>query len=326
MPRHHPVARGGVPARPEGRVADAGRRVRRPDPARRPAEPVGPADARLPGRGRAAAPRRDRLPGRRPDRAPACSPSCCGSSPTTRGRRRTSSCRACRTASCAPACARRRSIGFAQAPDAIVDLWVQTLDQAPGHELLDLRLPLRHADHAAPGRRSSTPPAAEAVPAIMYGLTGVHDDEFFAARAQRDGELGGHRDDLRRGRSRRAHARAGPHPAPGDRCAPPATIPLELHCHASTGLAQHNYMEGLKAGFTILHTASRPMANGPSLPSDRGHVADPGEHGPLARPGPRAASPRRGELRVGGPGRRFRTRCAGRVRPAASTSTSCPAA
>lgn len=35
----------------------------------------------------------------------------------------------------------------------------------------------------------------------------------------------------------------------------------------STGLAPHNYIEGIKAGFTILHTASRPMANGPSLPS-----------------------------------------------------------
>jgi oxaloacetate decarboxylase alpha subunit len=44
-------------------------------------------------------------------------------------------------------------------------------------------------------------------------------------------------------------------------------LPLELHCHNTTGLAPHNYVEGIRAGFTILHTASRPMANGPSLPS-----------------------------------------------------------
>ena len=44
-------------------------------------------------------------------------------------------------------------------------------------------------------------------------------------------------------------------------------LPVELHCHNSTGLAPLNYLAGLDAGIRVLHTASEPLANGPSLPS-----------------------------------------------------------
>lgn len=45
------------------------------------------------------------------------------------------------------------------------------------------------------------------------------------------------------------------------------SIDLELHCHNTTGLAQHNYIVGLESGYTTLHTASRPLANGVSMPT-----------------------------------------------------------
>lgn len=43
--------------------------------------------------------------------------------------------------------------------------------------------------------------------------------------------------------------------------------PIELHCHTTSGLAQLNYLEAVEHGVDILHTCSRPLANGPSLPS-----------------------------------------------------------
>ncbi|WP_027928997.1 carboxyl transferase [Amycolatopsis thermoflava] len=159
-------------------------------------------------------------------------------------------------------------IGFAMAPDAIVDLWVRTLIKhgVTSFWIYDCLYDMPTMHRLASVIHTS---GGQAVPAIMYGLTGVHDDAFFAARAK---EMA----------SWRGVETIYVEDAPGvltperARTLLPAireatgTIPLELHCHASTGLAQHNYIEGVKAGFTILHTASRPMANGPSLPSTEG--------------------------------------------------------
>ncbi len=44
-------------------------------------------------------------------------------------------------------------------------------------------------------------------------------------------------------------------------------IPIEFHSHCTTGLAPLSYLEAIKAGVTILHTAVAPLANGTSLPA-----------------------------------------------------------
>ena len=44
-------------------------------------------------------------------------------------------------------------------------------------------------------------------------------------------------------------------------------IPFEIHSHCTTGLGPHNYLEAMRLGVTTFHTASSPLANGPSLPS-----------------------------------------------------------
>ena len=44
-------------------------------------------------------------------------------------------------------------------------------------------------------------------------------------------------------------------------------IPVELHSHCTTGLAPIVYLEALKLGVRILHTAIPPLANGASQPS-----------------------------------------------------------
>ncbi len=42
--------------------------------------------------------------------------------------------------------------------------------------------------------------------------------------------------------------------------------PLELHSHCTIGLAPLVYLEGVRAGFTVIHTASGPLARGTSQP------------------------------------------------------------
>jgi oxaloacetate decarboxylase alpha subunit len=44
-------------------------------------------------------------------------------------------------------------------------------------------------------------------------------------------------------------------------------IPVELHSHCTTGLAPLVYLEAVKSGIKILHTAIPPLANGSSQPS-----------------------------------------------------------
>ena len=43
--------------------------------------------------------------------------------------------------------------------------------------------------------------------------------------------------------------------------------PIELHSHCTIGLAPFVYMEGLRAGFEVLHTAVGPLARGTSNPA-----------------------------------------------------------
>jgi oxaloacetate decarboxylase alpha subunit len=107
---------------------------------------------------------------------------------------------------------------------------------------------------------------AEVVPSIMFGLSDVHTDEFFAER-------------VREIASWNLADAIYFEDAPGvltperARTLVPALleaagdIPIELHSHTTTGLAPLVYIEGIRAGIEIIHTASRPLANGPSIPS-----------------------------------------------------------
>jgi oxaloacetate decarboxylase alpha subunit len=44
-------------------------------------------------------------------------------------------------------------------------------------------------------------------------------------------------------------------------------VPLEFHAHCNNGLAPLNYLEAIKLGVSVLHTAIPPLANGSSQPS-----------------------------------------------------------
>jgi oxaloacetate decarboxylase (Na+ extruding) subunit alpha len=161
-------------------------------------------------------------------------------------------------------------IGFAHTPEAIIDLWAQTLIK---HGVTSFWLYDCLFDLPTMKRLSDVVTAAggTAVPAVMYGLTSVHDDAFFADRAAEMASWAGTRSLYVEDAAGVLKPERAATLLPAIRAAT-GDIPLELHCHATTGLAPHNYVEGIKAGFTWLHTASRPMANGVSLPSTENMV------------------------------------------------------
>jgi oxaloacetate decarboxylase alpha subunit len=107
---------------------------------------------------------------------------------------------------------------------------------------------------------------AEPVPAVMYGISPIHTDKWFAARVR---EMVGWgvtaaiyvEDAAGILKPQRARTLL---PALVDAA---GDVPVELHCHNTTGLAPLNYLIGVESGIRRVHAASRPVANGPSLPS-----------------------------------------------------------
>jgi oxaloacetate decarboxylase (Na+ extruding) subunit alpha len=172
------------------------------------------------------------------------------------------------TTQCRASFRSRNIIGMGFTPDSVMDLWIRTQIKhgIQSFWLYDCLYDLPTMERVT---RVVHELGGEPVPSVMYGLTDVHDDTFFTERAARMATWPGVRslyvEDAAgiltpdRARTLLPALRA----AAGD-------VRLELHCHNTTGLAQHNYVIGLESGFTVLHTASRPMANGPSLPSTEG--------------------------------------------------------
>lgn len=156
-------------------------------------------------------------------------------------------------------------VGFAHAPDCIIDLWVHTLIR---HGVRSFWIYDCLYDMGAMRRLAGviSDAGGYAVPSVMYGLTDLHDDAFFAQRAGEMASWPGVQSIYLEDAAGVLKPERAATLLPAVRAAT-GDVPLELHCHNTTGLAPHNYIEGIRAGFTILHTASRPMANGPSLPS-----------------------------------------------------------
>ncbi|MBL5974721.1 MAG: carboxyltransferase [Candidatus Leucobacter sulfamidivorax] len=157
------------------------------------------------------------------------------------------------------------AVGFAHTPQVVLDLWIQTLIKhgATSFWLYDCLYDMEIMKHMVGVVRDA---GGQPVPAIMYGYTSVHDDAFFAERASQmatwDGVESIYFEDAA-GVLKPERARTL---LPAIRDAVGQT-PLEMHAHNTTGLAQHNYIIALESGFNRLHTASRPLANGASLPS-----------------------------------------------------------
>lgn len=154
---------------------------------------------------------------------------------------------------------------FGLTPDVLMDLWVQTLVKH-GIQSFWVYDCLYNMDQMRRLCQVIHDLGAEVVPAIMFGISPVHTDEWFASRV---------REMVSWGTVDAIYVEDAPgilSPERGATLIPALVaaagdVPVELHCHNTIGVAPLNYLTGLRSGVRIFHTASRPLANGPSLPS-----------------------------------------------------------
>lgn len=107
---------------------------------------------------------------------------------------------------------------------------------------------------------------AEVIPSLMYTLSPVHTDELYAQKAKKLVDMGCidaiHVEDA--GGILTPERIKTLLPAIIREC---KGVPIEIHAHCNTGLAPLVYLEAIKMGACLVHTAVSPLANGSSLPS-----------------------------------------------------------
>jgi oxaloacetate decarboxylase (Na+ extruding) subunit alpha len=154
---------------------------------------------------------------------------------------------------------------FGMTPDVLIDLWVQPLVKH-GMNSFWVYDCLYNLEEMRRLCRTIVDAGGQALGAVMYGISPVHTDEWFADRVREMvswPEVSG------------IYVEDAPGILTPERAATlvPALleaageVPVEWHFHNNTGMGAVNYMTAVRAGGRILHTCSRPLANGPSLPS-----------------------------------------------------------
>lgn len=162
-------------------------------------------------------------------------------------------------------------VTFGLTADNVMDLWVQRLC-AHGIGSFWIYDGLFNTDKI--GRLVTTAQAegAAAVPCILYADSPFHTDDYYAARTRELVALGADGIELEDAAGlltperTRSLVTAIVQAAGG--------VPVEIHFHSNNALAPLNYLEGVLAGATRVHTASRPLAAGVSLPSTENTVAN----------------------------------------------------
>jgi oxaloacetate decarboxylase alpha subunit len=162
-------------------------------------------------------------------------------------------------------------VTFGLTADSVMDLWVQRL-AAHGIGSFWIYDGLFNVDKIGRLVKTAQAHGAKAIPCILYADSPFHTDEYYAARTRELVATGADGIELEdaaglltpeRTRTLVAAIRA----AAGE-------LPVEIHFHSNNALAPINYLEGLLSGADIVHTASRPLAAGVSLPSTENTVAN----------------------------------------------------
>ncbi len=166
---------------------------------------------------------------------------------------------------------------FGLTPDSLMDLWIRTLARH-GIDSFWIYDCLYNMDRMERLCRTVHEAGCEVVPAVMFGISRVHTDGWFADRV-REMVGWGITDAIY------VEDAAGIMEPERARTLMPALVeaagdvPVEMQCHNTTGMAPVNYLAGVEAGVRILHTAVGPMANGPSVPSTERTVENLGWRG-----------------------------------------------
>jgi oxaloacetate decarboxylase alpha subunit len=157
------------------------------------------------------------------------------------------------------------NVTFGLTPDSLMDLWVRRLC-AHGVRSFWIYDVLFNMDKMLRLAKVAKEAKAEVAGAIMFSLSPVHTDEYYADKAQ---QLAASPDVdtillydtagvLDRERMQTLLPGIVEHTR-GKR--------IEFHSNNLLGISAKAYLDAIDLGVTVLHTASRPMANGPSVPS-----------------------------------------------------------
>jgi oxaloacetate decarboxylase alpha subunit len=182
-------------------------------------------------------------------------------------------------------------VSFGVTPDALMDLWMRRLNEhgVRSYWIYDV---LYGVGNFARLARIAKEYGSEVLGTVFFTRSPVHTDEYLAAKAAEiaavpdiDGVL--------------FYDTAGVldverlHSLVPLIIAAAAGKPVEFHSNNLMGTSGLAYVEAVEHGIRVLHTASRPMANGPSIPStesvvrnlelmDCGHAIDKDLLAPVA--------------------------------------------
>src|SRR5664280_1107143 len=159
----------------------------------------------------------------------------------------------------------KNAVTFQVLPDDVVYLWVELLVRN-GIRWLNAMDALADLDNISESVKIGQRAGASVCLGLVYTVSPVHTDEYYAGKVQ---------EALRQVNLDRIMIKDSGGLLTVDRirtlvpamCKAAGTIPIELHSHCMTGLAPLVYLEGVKAGVDAVHTATAPLANGPSQPS-----------------------------------------------------------
>lgn len=158
------------------------------------------------------------------------------------------------------------NVTFGITPPALMDLWVKRLcaHGIRSFWIYDVLFGLENMLRLARVAKGAN--GAKVAGAIMFALSPVHTDEFFVSNARKlaaspdiDSIL--------------LYDTAGVLEKDRIEKLVPALVqaangkPVEFHSNNLLGLSAKAYLDAIDCGVTVVHTASRPMANGPSVPS-----------------------------------------------------------
>ena len=162
-------------------------------------------------------------------------------------------------------CRSNGSVTFGHTPDALMDIWVDRLcvHGMRSFWLYDVLFNIGKMHRLAKVAKSH---GCQVAGTMLFTLSPVHDDAYYADKADKLSALpevdslllydtGGVLD-----RERIATL-------------VPAIVakargkPIEMHANNMLGQSARSYMDAIEFGVTVLHTAVRSMANGPSIPS-----------------------------------------------------------
>ncbi|MFT4585818.1 MAG: oxaloacetate decarboxylase alpha subunit, partial [Gammaproteobacteria bacterium] len=157
------------------------------------------------------------------------------------------------------------SVTFGVTPDALMDAWMRRLN-VHGCRSFWIYDVLFNIDKTHRLAKVAKEFGSEVSGAIMFTLSPVHTDEYYADKADKLSVCPDIDTIL-------LYDTAGVLEKERMKTLLPAIVansrgkPIEFHSNNLLGQSGKAYLDAVDLGVTILHTAVRPMANGPSVPS-----------------------------------------------------------